>query len=198
MKSLLLTSGGLDSTSALYYLKNQNLDCLFVDYGQKSARMQRKYAKLNCDFLKKRLIEIDIPKLGEAFYEGKTLRPHEPIVHRNVILLSIALTYAREKDYDEVILGTISEDCRYETNKPWILKLMNSLAEAYGIRLVLPFINLTKDLVLKIGIEHGLEPIYTYSCLLGHPKHCGKCSQCEMRKTAFRLLKMEDPTQYIT
>ncbi|ARM76654.1 7-cyano-7-deazaguanine synthase [Acidianus manzaensis] len=198
MRSLLLLSGGLDSTSALYYLKNEISDCLFLDYGQKSAKMERKFAKLNCDILGKKLIDIRIPNLGKSFYEGETLRPHEPIVHRNVILLSIGLTFAKEKGYKELIFATINEDCKYETNKPLILKVMRDLANVYDIKLRMPFINLSKSIVLQIGIKNGLKPEYTYSCLLGHPKHCGKCSQCELRKMAFKNLNINDPTIYIS
>ncbi|AWR97871.1 7-cyano-7-deazaguanine synthase [Acidianus sulfidivorans JP7] len=198
MKSLLLLSGGLDSTSALYYLKNEISACLFIDYGQKSARMERKFAKLNCDLLGKKLIEIKIPSLGKSFYEGEYLRPHEPIVHRNAILLSIALTYAKEKNYDEVIFTTVNEECKYETNKPAILNAMKELANAYNVKLRMPFLNLSKSIVLQIGIRNGLKPEYTYSCLLGHAKHCGKCSQCELRKLAFKALKINDPTIYMS
>ncbi len=189
-------SGGLDSSSAAYYYKNKDYDCLYVNYGQKSAVMQYKYVKLNCENLNKKLIYINIRDLGKAFYETDWLRPHEPITHRNIILLSIALTFAKEKGYNEVIFSTVSDECIYETNKPEILKELINLGETLGVRIIMPFLNLSKAMVLKIGVSKGLNPINTYSCLLGGKYHCGRCRQCELRKMAFKGAKLEDPTKY--
>ncbi|NON61177.1 7-cyano-7-deazaguanine synthase [Acidianus sp. RZ1] len=197
MRSLLLMSGGLDSTAAAFSIKERDYDCLFLDYGQRSAKMQRRYVKENCGKLGKRVIELDIKKLGDFFAEGYWMRPHEPIVHRNVILLAIAITYAKEKGYDKVILATVNEECDYETNKPNIIRELKRLGEVMGIEVNTPYINLGKSLLLKIGISHGMDPAKTYSCLLGHEKHCGKCSQCLHRKLAFKALGLIDPTQYI-
>jgi len=197
VKSLLLISGGLDSSSAAYYYKDKDYDCLYVNYGQKSASMQYKYAKLNCENLNKKLIYVNIRELGKAFYSDNWLRPHEPISHRNIILLSIALTFAKEKGYDEVIFSTVSDECIYETNKPEILKEFKNLGETLGIHVIMPFLNLSKAMVLKIGVSKGLDPVNTYSCLLGGKYHCGKCRQCELRKMAFKEAKLEDPTRYL-
>ncbi len=197
MKSLLLISGGLDSSSAAYYYKDKNYDCLYINYGQKSASIQYKYTNLTCKNLNKRLIYINIRNLGKAFYPDHWLKPHEPINHRNIILLSIAITFAKEKGYDEIIFSTVSDECIYETNKPEILTELKKLAEILGVKISMPFLNLSKSMVLKLGVSKGLDPVNTYSCLLGGKYHCGKCRQCELRKLAFKEAKLNDPTRYL-
>ncbi|BDC17657.1 7-cyano-7-deazaguanine synthase [Acidianus sp. HS-5] len=192
---LLLYSGGINSTVALYKFKD--VDCLFIDYGQRSAKMQREFALYHCKKLNKKLVEIKIPSLGKAFYDSLGIRPNEPIVHRNVILLSIALTYAKERKYDEVIFATASEECLFEKDKPLIISTMKKLAEIYGVKLSMPFVNLSKSIIVKMGAKQGIDLGKTYSCFLGHKYHCGVCSECQARKIAFKEAGVKDETVYL-
>ncbi|WP_256202570.1 7-cyano-7-deazaguanine synthase [Sulfuracidifex tepidarius] len=115
MKSLLLLSGGMDSSSAAFMLRKRNeVDAMFFNYGQKSFRQQRKAVRKVTETLGMNMIEVDVSGLGDVFSRGEWMKPHEPIKHRNVILLSTAITYASEKGYDEVVLATVNEDCEYE------------------------------------------------------------------------------------
>lgn len=197
MKSLFLVSGGLDSTAGMYRYREIDYDCMIMNYGQRAFKEQVKYARVNCERLGKRLIEVDVRKMGEYFREGKSLIPHEPIKHRNAVMIPFALTYALEMGYSSVYVFTVSEECQYESNKPEIMSALRKLAEALRINLVFPFMGLSKAHVLKIGVEYGMNPLDTYSCLLGHRAHCGRCSQCEARKLAFKLADMEDRTNYL-
>ncbi len=199
MKSLLLLSGGMDSSSAAFMLRKRNeVGAMFFNYGQKSFKQQRKAVKKVTEMLEMDLIEVDVRGLGDVFSRGEWMRPHEPIKHRNVILLSTALTYASEKGYDEVVLATVNEDCEYEPNKQYILREFKSLGEVMNVKVSTPFVKLSKSMVLRIGVNNGLDPSVTYSCMLGHEKHCGKCSQCEHRKLAFMGAGIKDPTEYMT
>ncbi|BDB98206.1 7-cyano-7-deazaguanine synthase [Saccharolobus caldissimus] len=198
MKFLLLFSSGLDSSSVAYYYAKKGLDfdCLFINYGQSSARMQLKYGKIICEKLKRRLIIINAKNLGEAFVNNNWLRPHEPIIHRNLVIVPIAIAYAKQNGYKRVIMATIKEDCEYEPNRRDIMEKLKELGEILGVRFETPFVNFPKYLLLKIGIKSGLDPSLTYSCLLGHKYHCGKCSQCLKRIEAFKQAKIRDPTIY--
>ena len=199
-KALLLMSGGLDSSSAAYYLakKGVDFDCLIINYGQRSAKMQLKASKEVCKRLGKKLIKINIRNVSKPFIDSSWLRPHEPIVHRNLIIVPIALALAKEKGYDEVILGTVKEDCEFEKERYYVVKKLKELAEVLGVKLSTPFAGFPKWLLLKIGIQAGLDPSITYSCLLGHKYHCGQCSQCRKRIEAFKALKIPDPTVYLS
>ncbi|BCU69131.1 7-cyano-7-deazaguanine synthase [Stygiolobus caldivivus] len=199
-KSLLLMSGGLDSSSVAYYLSKKGLDfdCLIINYGQRSAIMQLKASKEVCRRLNKKLIKINIGNVSRPFIDGNWLRPHEPIVHRNVVIIPIALTLAKEKGYKEVILGTVKEDCEFEQERYFVIRKLKELGEVLGVKLSTPFAGFPKWLLLKFGLSSGLDPAITYSCLLGHKYHCGQCSQCKKRIEAFKALKIKDPTPYLS
>ncbi|QKQ99235.1 7-cyano-7-deazaguanine synthase [Metallosphaera tengchongensis] len=198
MKSLFLVSGGLDSTSGMYRFKHVEYDCLHVNYGQRAYMEQSKFVKLHCRRLGKRLIEVDLKEMGKMFRRNEVFQLHEPIRHRNAVLLPLAIVYASEKGYSSVYVFTVSEECKYESNKPQVLNLMRRLADTLNTRLVFPFLGFSKALVLKVGISHGMNPFETYSCILGHKTHCGKCSQCEARKLAFQEARIPDKTRYLS
>ncbi|BFH72399.1 7-cyano-7-deazaguanine synthase [Sulfurisphaera javensis] len=200
MKALLLMSGGLDSSSAAYYYTKKGLDfdCLFVDYGQKSARMQLKSSSIICGKLNKKLLVANIKKLRNLFISSEDwLKPHEPIVHRNVIIIPIAIAFAKEKGYQEIIIASVKEDCEYEQNRYEIMNELKRLGEILGVKVSTPFAGMPKSFLLKIGVSSGLDPSLTYSCLLGHKYHCGQCSQCTKRKEAFKAANLPDPTKYL-
>ncbi|BDC19121.1 7-cyano-7-deazaguanine synthase [Acidianus sp. HS-5] len=193
-------SGGLDSSSVAYYLsrKGVDFDCLIINYGQRSAKMQLKASKEVCKRLNRTLIKINIREISKPFIDKSWLTPHEPIVNRNLVIVSIALALAKEKGYNEVITGTVKEDCEYEGDRFLIMQKLKEISELMGVKLSTPFSRFPKWLLLKAGIESGLDPSITYSCLLGHKYHCGKCSQCEKRIEAFNALKIKDPTIYLS
>ena len=197
--SLVLYSGGLDSTALVHYLasKGEDFDCLFVDYGQRSARQQLSYARENCERLGRRLIEARLSDIRRVFTEGMSVSPHEPVKHRNVILLTLALVLAAERGYKRVYWGTVKEDCVYEPNRERILEKLGELADLLSVEIIAPFRGMPKSFVLRLGVKHGMDPLKTYSCLLGHKAHCGVCSQCEARKRAFAEAGIQDPTEYM-
>jgi Predicted PP-loop superfamily ATPase len=196
MRSLFLVSGGLDSTAGIYRFKEMDFDCLFFNYGQRSFRVQSFYAEKNCRRLNKKFMKIDLQNLGNYFSAGKWMRPHEPITHRNSVIIPIALAFASENGYESVYSFLVNEECRYETNKPMIISSLRELARSLRVNLVFPFLGLSKSFVLKLGLQAGMDAKMTYSCILGHKYHCGKCSQCELRKLAFIEAGLKDPTLY--
>lgn len=199
MKALLLMSGGLDSSSAAYYYTRRGLDfdCLFINYGQRSARMQLRSSKIICEKLNKKLLVADIRKIRELFISDSWLKPHEPITHRNLVIIPIAIAFAKEKGYEEIIIASVKEDCEYEQNRIEIIKELKNLGEILKVKVSTPFAGMPKSFLLKLGVSAGLDPSLTYSCLLGHKYHCGQCSQCLKRKEAFKSANIQDPTKYL-
>lgn len=199
-RSLLLMSGGLDSSSVAYYYakKGKDFDCAFFNYGQRSAKMQYFASKKICEKIGKKLIVFEIKDVSKPFIDNGWLRPHEPIVHRNLVMIPVALAFAKEKGYEEVVLGTVKEDCEYEKERYYVIQKLKELGEVLGVKLSTPFAGFPKWLLLKIGVNSGLDPSLTYSCLLGHKYHCGQCSQCKKRIEAFKNAKIHDPTTYMS
>lgn len=71
---------------------------------------------------------------------------------------------------------------------PRFVRAFRRLAQDLGdIAVVTPFIAKSKAQIIRCGLDLGVDYTYTYtySCLLGHPQHCGQCPQCWKRRAAF-------------
>jgi 7-cyano-7-deazaguanine synthase len=68
-KAIILCSGGLDSVTTAYYVKNKlnykKITILFFDYGQRSVNQERKCSKLCAKKLRAEFKEIKLKWLGE-------------------------------------------------------------------------------------------------------------------------------------
>ena len=204
MGSLLIYSGGLDSTSALYVYKEEIKLAVSFNYGSRHNKEELKRASWNCKHLG---VEHIVVNLQEAFKSissallGDGSIPHGHYEHesmkatvvpfRNAIMLSIATGIAESKSLDGVMLAShkgdnaVYPDCRPEFNKA-----MGKAMEAGtydGVRLLAPFELLDKKAVAEMGIAHGMDPTKTYSCYEGGPIHCDKCSTCIERLWALGL-----------
>ena len=61
------------------------------------------------------------------------------------------------------------------------------------IFLMAPFRECTKEMVIKKGLEAGVDYKYTWSCYIGEKEPCGQCGTCIDRQNAFRANSAEDP-----
>jgi 7-cyano-7-deazaguanine synthase len=66
----------------------------------------------------------------------------------------------------------------------------------HKVRLVAPFVNMPKHLIVTIGAMANVPLEKTWSCYAGGEKHCGTCPTCRSRKDAFKLAKRQDLTEY--
>ena len=216
MKAVVLFSGGLDSTVLTYHLINQKAEVkLFsIDYGQRhqreisSSRMIAKLLNLNHSVLELPMIgeilggsaltdtTIELP---EGHYAEESMKK-TVVPNRNMILLSLAAGHAISLNFDTVAYAahagdhTIYPDCRPEFADSMEKSL--KLADWNEIKLYRPFVNLTKEELVRHGLELGVPFEKTWSCYAGGNLHCGKCGTCVERKEAFELVGIPDPTDY--
>lgn len=135
---------------------------------------------------------------------------------RNAILLLVGLSHAesfyisRGTRYDVYIGIRRETPVAMKDNTPQFLEEMNRLGEKAthhgGYCLLAPLITYDKDKVVELGQRLGVPWEYTYSCYAGQgfrriggrklPVHCGKCSNCQRRKLAFRDAGVRDPSVY--
>ena len=66
-----------------------------------------------------------------------------------------------------------------------------------GIKVISPFITMTKAEIAKRGAELGVDFLKTWSCYKGGEIHCGECGTCVERREAFQLAGLQDPTAYL-
>ena len=65
-----------------------------------------------------------------------------------------------------------------------------------GIRLLRPFIAMTKAEIAARGHALGVDFSQTWSCYKGGTLHCGTCGTCVERREAFTLAGLVDSTRY--
>lgn len=216
MKALVIFSGGLDSTTCLYWAKKKygEVEALTFDYGSKHNEMEYNYACLQCLKLGVKLTKINIDfinnyfksdllqsggEIPDGYYNEENMKS-TVVPFRNGIMLSIATGFAESNGCDVIILGnhsgdhSIYPDCR----KEFIDGMKKAIFEGTDehIEVVSPFCNINKIDIVKIGTELGVDFSLTYSCYKGNEKHCGKCGTCQERKEAFEKAGIIDPTEY--
>ena len=216
VKSIVIYSGGMDSTVLLYQLKKAGGDvkALSIDYGQrhkkeiiqaeliaKSLGVEHRVADLTSitHLLAGSALtssEIDVP---EGHYAEDNMKA-TVVPNRNMILLSVATGWAVSQKFDQVAYAAhsgdhaIYPDCRTEFAE--IMEKAIGLADWHQVKLVRPFVDITKADIVKIGHDLGAPFEKTWSCYKGEELHCGKCGTCVERREAFHLAGVEDPTEY--
>lgn len=208
---IILYSGGMDSTVALYKYAERIKLALSFNYGSKHNRIEIEHASRNCRRLniKHRVIEMDLNKMGfisdllssggeipDGHYETENMRK-TVVPFRNGIMLSIAAGIAESLDCAYLLISNhsgdhdIYPDCREE----FVRHMSQAIsAGTYNhVEVFAPFTNLSKREIALIGKEVNVPFEDTYSCYNGQEIHCGTCGTCTERKEA---LEGFDPTEY--
>ena len=216
MKTILIHSGGMDSTVLLYHLiqEGNTVKALSINYGQRHCKeldfaaeltaqlgVEHKIADLRsvttllaCSSLTSS--DIEVP---EGHYAEENMKA-TVVPNRNMILLSLAAGWAISNRYDHVSYAAhagdhdIYPDCREEFTDA--LDKAIRLADWHEVSLHRPFVTKTKADIAVLGAELGVPFEKTWSCYKGEELHCGRCGTCVERREAFHLAGISDPTPY--
>lgn len=218
-KALVLLSGGLDSTTALYVAQEQGFDELYAitfEYGQKhdkeikAAKAVAKAAGVKeHKFVKIMLNQWDGCSLTDEkmdIHDGdinRTTIPDTYVPARNMVFLSVAASYADALDITDIFIG-VSEvdysgyvDCREEFIRS--MEQTINLGTVLGaekkqkITLHAPFMHMTKADEVRLGNRLGVDYSLTWTCYRGDKKPCGTCDSCLLRAKAFEEAGLKDP-----
>ena len=199
MSRLVLLSGGVESATALREaVRHGGTAALFVDYAQRAAACERTASRAQASAAGVELAEFDLSAVGETFRLGAERRYHVPLPHRNLVLAALALSYAARIGARTIVLGINREDTTaYPSASTRFVEQFAAIADNLeGVRIDTPLIELSKRDVVLRGSELGVDFGRTYSCLLGHALHCGRCPQCLQRKAAFRDAGVADTVRH--
>lgn len=197
--SVLLLSGGIESTTLLHVMAPQEtVYPLFVDYGQRAAQQERHAALAQCSALGLELKSLDMSAVGEGFRAGQERKLHVPVPHRNLVILSLALSYAEQVRARRVALALNREDTgAYASAGLPFVEHMSDVAGSLGLEPIhTPLIGMDKAAIVREGLARGVDYALSYSCLLGYAAQCGACPQCEKRRAAFAANGREDPAGF--
>lgn len=215
-KTVIIHSGGMDSTVLLYQLLNAGDDvlALSIDYGQRHKKELECASSLCKDLGVEHRIadltsltpllagssltspEIEVP---EGHYAEDNMKA-TVVPNRNMILLSVATGWAISAGAESVSYAAhsgdhaIYPDCREEFAEG--MNHVMGLADWQKVALDRPFVSLTKADIVKLGAELGVPFERTWSCYKGGELHCGRCGTCVERREAFYLAGVDDPTIY--
>lgn len=202
--SIIVLSGGMDSTTLLHEYKDNIALAVTFDYGSRHNAKEIECARKNCDILGIEHMVIPLEFIGKYFKSSLLIGGEEiPEGHyadenmkstvvpfRNGIMLSIAAGLAESRGLKKVMLANHGGDhAIYPDCRPGFV---NAMSEAIkqgtydSIMIYAPYTNITKSDIARIGKRIGVDYSLTYSCYKGGEKHCGKCGTCVERLEALR------------
>ncbi len=200
--SLIVLSGGMDSVTLLYDYRDRIAAAVTFQYGSNHNLREARCARINCERLGIRWIEIDLSFMGRHFHssllEGADAIPEggyddvnirsTVVPFRNGIMLSVAAGLAESLGLSTVMIANHSGDhAVYPDCRPAFIDAMGEAISAgtyANIKLLAPYTGITKTDIARRGKQLGVDYSLTYSCYKGGEKHCGKCATCIERAEA--------------
>ncbi len=206
-KTIMLLSGGIDSTTAMAIAKSKGKEIysLSFKYGQRHS-IELEASKKIAHFLgakEHKIIDIDLRQFGRSALTDEIDVPKHgsveeiekqkeiPITYvpaRNTIFLSYALAWAEVLKAESIYIGVTAvdysgyPDCRPEFIQAF--EKMANLATKTGItketvlKIETPLIDLSKAQIIKLGSKLGVDYSLTISCY--DPDSMGRsCGKCD-------------------
>jgi 7-cyano-7-deazaguanine synthase len=209
--ALVILSGGQDSTTALFWAKQQfdAVEAITFDYGQRhkieieSAKKVAEIAGVPHKIVKvtalEQLADNAMINNNEIVINKITGLPTTFVPGRNLIFVTLAAGYAYGKGIKDLILGVSQvdysgyPDCRRETIKS--LEQTISLGMDTKFKIHTPLIDIDKKGTVLMAKELGVLDVmkYTHTCYKGNQPPCGECPACKLRAKGFFEAGINDP-----
>ena len=220
MAAVVLLSGGLDSTVTLAKAINDGhkVTALSFRYGQRHER-ELDSAKSICRHygIDHIIMDIDLTSFRSSLTRRKMKIPERDagsigtdipdtyVPARNILFLSAAAGLCESVDADTIYIGANSvdysgyPDCRPE----FFLKFSEMLnvgtkagTEGHPLKIETPILSMSKEDIVRLGIELKAPLELTWSCYAGRAKACGRCDSCRLRLKGFSDAGVKDPIEY--
>jgi len=225
VKSVLLFSGGLDSTTvlALAVARGDDVFPLTVVYGQRHAIETTKAIRILEQYglaSRARTIFLDLSFLHSSSLINRDLVvphgakttvpiPNTYVPARNLLFLSLAAAYAEDIGASRILIGVNARDYSgYPDCRPDFIEQFNrtlvtgtKTGNTGGIIIVeAPFISFTKGQIIRLGHELGVDYRMTHSCYDPDEegRACGQCDSCRLRLKGFSEAGLDDPAPYVS
>lgn len=195
--NIVLLSGGMDSAcllSWLRYLKKgyEDLEAVFIDYGQRNAEEEYAAARKICSVNVVPCFYIKVDNLfafATSTILKDTIDEHsvttDELPNRNATLISIAAANVSPNEHATIYVGAHKTSAPYSDATPKFYRLMNKLirySTNNRISVKAPFIRMSKLELAHLGRKSGMTRIEfdaTVSCYEGN--ECGVCPACIQR-----------------
>ena len=221
MRTVVLFSGGLDSTTvlALTIARGDEVFPLTLLYGQrhrveveKGRRILERYGLAD----RARTVTLDLSFLASSSLTNTALGvpdnaadtiPNTYVPARNLVFLSLAAAYAEDIGATRLAIGVNALDYSgYPDCRPEFVDAFNRTLAAGtkagtaggGIVVEAPLIDLTKREIVQLGRGLGVDHALTHSCYDPDEegRACGVCDSCRLRLKGFAEAGLADPAPY--
>ncbi len=217
--AVVLLSGGLDSTTALYWAKKKKYSvvALSVRYGQRHVReLNAARAVARAAKVPIKEVSLTLPWLSSSSLTNTSLRipdmplkrigqggiPSTYVPGRNTIFLSLAVSLADAVGAEAIVIGANALDYSgYPDCRPPFISAFGKVAvegtrrgaEGKPLKILAPLLRLDKKGVVRLAREVGAPLRLTWSCYSGKDEQCGACDACKLRAKGFREAGLVDP-----
>lgn len=227
MNSIVLLSGGLDSTVNLAYALTEGevKVILTFNYGQRAAQKEIEAAALIADYYKIKHRVIELPWLGQITntalvtdnndlpepaaeeldnleYTNKTAAAVW-VPNRNGLFVNIAACFAESLGCELVVTGFNREEATtFPDNTPEFADAASNAmrySTANKVRVVSYTNRLDKKEIVSLGDRLKVPWSLIWSCYRGDEHMCGKCESCQRMLRAFQAsnIKLPDTVENI-
>jgi 7-cyano-7-deazaguanine synthase len=213
-------SGGIDSLVCVYKTLQDGFKpkLFYIDFGKAASAREISAVKRvsMTTYSPLEIVEMHgLPKLQNGYVDPRIAAMDEldikwpemvseygPYASGYHFVLSAASYYAQVTNHNEINIGVIKEQ---SDALPQLRSALTTFARHIELlnpslgnfQISTPLIDLKKEEVIKLGDSLKVPFNMTWSCLHGGALHCGVCSQCVARKTAFSTAGVADPTNYM-
>jgi 7-cyano-7-deazaguanine synthase len=218
-------SGGMDSTVLLHLAASnfKEVYAISFDYGQRHKK-ELECAEWQIDYIREsddernvcfntvvklpffKLIknssllnnDIDVAKAKDVMGDPQNLNY---VPFRNLMLLSIACSFAEQFGADTVYHGAAQADsvAGFYDGSPEFLTAINNvtaLNRRNKITIEAPLIDKSKKEIIELGVSLGVDFSRTWTCYEGKEQACGECTACSLRLKGFIDAGIPDPISY--
>lgn len=213
MKSIMLLSGGLDSTVNMAQAVKETdvVLALTFDYGQRAAgreitaasqiaayyRIPAKVIELSFlkEITKTALVNVNetIPEMSLSELDtDKALDTARQVwvPNRNGLFINVAASYAESLGCELIVTGFNAEEAAtFPDNSPAFIKAVNSalsFSTLSNVEVTCYTQDLDKTGIIKLGRELAVPFNLIWSCYYGNEEMCGRCESCQ------RLLRAKE------
>lgn len=223
-KAVVLSSGGIDSTTAMAIAASEGyaVFSLSFAYGQRHraelAAADRVAAMIGVT--EHLVLDVGLDKIGgsaltddiavpQSGLTGPTDIPVTYVPARNTIFLACGLAWAEVVGARDIYIGVNAVDYSgYPDCRPAFIEAFEktaNLATRAGVSGDAPFsirtplIHMTKAKIITTGLALGVDYSLTVSCYAPSARGlaCGRCDSCRIRKKGFADAGVPDPTRYM-
>lgn len=210
MKAVLLLSGGIDSATALYRCLNESMDVYALTFSyelEQSRDLEAAVETARLAHVKHFVVDVNFYKS----LRGSPSSSEERIVDvesgvsktyvpgRNIVFFGIAAAYAETLGAEVIVTGHNKEDSeRFPDASSDFFGIFDEvlrkgLKTGSNVKILAPFIDLSKHEVLSKALDLHVPLGSTWSCYNDGEEPCGVCYGCRARNRSFKTLRVKDP-----